>query len=351
MLPLLTLAVTGCLSLPSLNPPCPNTQVFERKGYTDGFNNQAKQLPHNSNYCKEEVFAARQNLYDLSYERGVKNRCSDDNIRQSFFKSGELGQNYNSSTLIDCKAKISNYSSISKSSWNTGLNSYCKFENVQNTFEAMGKAGSEYNFESFAICSSNRLKSLSKKTYTNALKVFCSLDNIYNKGLTDGDSGRPMSSNGIKKCEKYELKAINTYISGYNRGAIRLEQRKHREEQARIAQEQLEEQRRLVEEQTQQINSNQSYNSPVSCRVKNHSGTLDISFCRSSNNSNRIRCYAEIEYENGSEKKIMGSVCVRSYSDCWSKGVVCCQTCMQLKRLYKLSKKIFRPILTITSHK
>ena len=54
-----------------------------------------------------------------------------------------------------------------------------------------------------------------------------------------------------------------------------------------------------------------------SCRVIDQSGTLDSWACR--NSPHKIRCYADIELENGSRTTVYGG-CYPSYSDCWSLG-------------------------------
>ena len=56
-----------------------------------------------------------------------------------------------------------------------------------------------------------------------------------------------------------------------------------------------------------------------SCKVTNNSGSLDGWFCRNDDGGS-IRCYAEVEFENGSTATIQGSACYSSYSDCWSSG-------------------------------
>jgi len=50
------------------------------------------------------------------------------------------------------------------------------------------------------------------------------------------------------------------------------------------------------------------------CKIKDQSGTIDV-FCKGGS----IRCYADVEFENGIEMTIKGG-CFSSYADCWSSG-------------------------------
>ena len=56
---------------------------------------------------------------------------------------------------------------------------------------------------------------------------------------------------------------------------------------------------------------------PGSCKVIDQSGSLEPWECRDSDG--KIRCYADVEYGNGTRLRIWGS-CVSSYSDCWGSG-------------------------------
>ena len=59
---------------------------------------------------------------------------------------------------------------------------------------------------------------------------------------------------------------------------------------------------------------------PGSCRVIDQSGSIEPWECRNSDRGN-IRCYADVEYQNGTRLRLWGS-CVGSYSDCWSSDSV-----------------------------
>ncbi|NUM89059.1 MAG: hypothetical protein HUU37_07640 [Bdellovibrionales bacterium] len=56
---------------------------------------------------------------------------------------------------------------------------------------------------------------------------------------------------------------------------------------------------------------------PGSCRVVDQSGTIESWECR--NSEGNIRCYADVEYQNGTRLRVWGG-CVSSYGDCWSTG-------------------------------
>jgi len=314
--------LSGCLSMPYLNPPCPTSQVFESSGYSDGYRKRAKKLPLNSQFCKKENLNAMSNIYNDSYNQGETYRCSSENIEKEYIKFGRDGQSFEKSYLNDCSSINTKFNSLTKSSWLEGHKIFCSPENSKNYFENQGSTGSDFDTSNFKVCKNNK-SNKSKSYYISGLKKFCSLDNIYSLGLNQGDSGGSLNTEYVKKCEKFDSKAVSTYISGFNRGATRLEQRRHREEQDRIAREQLEAQRQLVQEQidaqnSSNVNSGYYGSNDISCSIEDQSGTIDVSFC--SGQSNSIRCYAEVEFENGSESKIMGGVCVDSFSDCWSSG-------------------------------
>lgn len=57
---------------------------------------------------------------------------------------------------------------------------------------------------------------------------------------------------------------------------------------------------------------------PGSCRVVDQSGSIEPWECRNSTSGN-IRCYADVEYGNGTRLRIWGG-CYGSFSDCWSTG-------------------------------
>lgn len=62
--------------------------------------------------------------------------------------------------------------------------------------------------------------------------------------------------------------------------------------------------------------TNYNYTSQMSCSVSNQSGSVDA-MCGA---QSPIRCYAEIEYSNGSNGTIYGNQCWKSLSDCFSNG-------------------------------
>lgn len=64
---------------------------------------------------------------------------------------------------------------------------------------------------------------------------------------------------------------------------------------------------------------------PGQCRVKDQSGSLEPWECRNSTTGN-IRCYADVEYENGTRLRIWGG-CYDSYSDCWGTGDGAVEAC------------------------
>ena len=56
---------------------------------------------------------------------------------------------------------------------------------------------------------------------------------------------------------------------------------------------------------------------PGQCRIVDQSGTLEPYDCR--NSDGNIRCYADVEYDNGTRLRVWGG-CYESFSDCWSTG-------------------------------
>lgn len=57
---------------------------------------------------------------------------------------------------------------------------------------------------------------------------------------------------------------------------------------------------------------------PGRCTVKDQSGSMEAWECRDS--EGKIRCYADVEYENGTRMRVWGDGCYQTYSDCWSTG-------------------------------
>jgi hypothetical protein len=56
---------------------------------------------------------------------------------------------------------------------------------------------------------------------------------------------------------------------------------------------------------------------PGQCKVVDQSGTIESWECR--NSTGKIRCYADVQYENGTKLRIWGG-CYDSYGDCWGSG-------------------------------
>ena len=52
-----------------------------------------------------------------------------------------------------------------------------------------------------------------------------------------------------------------------------------------------------------------------SCDVVNQDGIKDYHFCRAS--GGKYRCFADVQYQNGSQMRIWGSGCYERFSDCW----------------------------------
>jgi hypothetical protein len=61
---------------------------------------------------------------------------------------------------------------------------------------------------------------------------------------------------------------------------------------------------------------NTNYNT-MSCKIIDQDGSLDGWYCR--NSPGKIRCYADIEIDNGVKTRVWGG-CGESYSDCWWNG-------------------------------
>lgn len=58
----------------------------------------------------------------------------------------------------------------------------------------------------------------------------------------------------------------------------------------------------------------------MNCTIKQQDGEGDGAWCMNHNQSGTIRCYAQVEYANGDQKKIFGDTCYSSFGDCWSSG-------------------------------
>jgi hypothetical protein len=56
------------------------------------------------------------------------------------------------------------------------------------------------------------------------------------------------------------------------------------------------------------------------CKIKNQSGTLSI-WCSSHHQKGSLRCYADVEYSDGTEGRVWGKTCYDSYADCWGSGI------------------------------
>jgi hypothetical protein len=57
-----------------------------------------------------------------------------------------------------------------------------------------------------------------------------------------------------------------------------------------------------------------------SCKITEQDGSGEGAWCQSHNQEGTIRCYAQVKYSDGEEKKIWGDNCYSSFSDCWSSG-------------------------------
>jgi hypothetical protein len=55
-----------------------------------------------------------------------------------------------------------------------------------------------------------------------------------------------------------------------------------------------------------------------SCDVVNQDGIKDYHFCRAS--GGKYRCFADVQYQNGSQMRVWGSGCYERFSDCWWNG-------------------------------
>jgi len=57
-----------------------------------------------------------------------------------------------------------------------------------------------------------------------------------------------------------------------------------------------------------------------SCKIKDQSGSAEAYWCWNHKQKNTIRCYADVQYNDGTEGKVWGKTCYRSYADCWWSG-------------------------------
>jgi len=61
------------------------------------------------------------------------------------------------------------------------------------------------------------------------------------------------------------------------------------------------------------------------CDVVNQDGIKDYHFCRAS--GGKYRCFADVQYQNGSQLRVWGSGCYERFSDCWWNGAGAVNPC------------------------
>lgn len=203
-------------------------------------------------------------------------------------------------------------------SYDQALKAFCTPSNITKTTQSWAENGLQLDLEKINRCKDNNSLKYAKKGFSIGSKNFCNLSNLFKLGSRHGyeDINMPDS---IENCQKKKKLALRSYLKGRESGVAKLD-RENLAEQNEAINEALEKQKAWEREREARERERSTVYYPrgnyKKCELENNSGTIDISFCKDNDNG-RIRCYAEVEYEDGSESKIMGQRCVESFSDCW----------------------------------
>ncbi len=310
------LTLSGCSGFSLFK--CVDPGKAEVLGFTDGKAGESTQGHTHLKHCKEEEVSNVASSYNIGYERGLKLRCSDSNIESEYLNLGEAGKSLKDYGLESCTKHNKNFTRVSKSAWKKGLKNFCLTDNITSIAKAQGVKGSEFKTDAFKKCGRNSVLVKAKKAYLKGLGEYCSLDNLYQMGYEAGLAGSDISSAEARRCNSFHKDSLSSYIKGYDRGAGEFSQKKLLAEQKKL----LETQRSLDEQRRDEtLRSRSDYYGGSSgrggfCRVINNSGTIDNRFCQNSQSGN-IRCFIEVEYQDGRRDKLTGYQCVRSFADCW----------------------------------
>lgn len=290
---------------------CIDPVKVEGLGFTDGKTGKSNLGKNHLKYCKEEDISNVTSSYNIGYQRGVKLRCSDSNIEAEYLSLGEAGKNLKDHSLNTCTEHNKNFSRISKKSWQKGLKNFCLTENIMTIAKGQGLQGIEFKIDSFKKCGRSTTLVKAKSAYYKGLEEYCSLDNLYEMGYKIGSAGGGLKSKEAKRCSRFNKESLSSYIKGYDRGAREFSQKKILDEQKKLLATQ-----RSLDEQRRRDDYTGGAGRGGFCRVINNSGSVDNRFCRNSRVGN-IRCFIEVEYQDGRRDKLTGYQCVRSFSDCW----------------------------------